>query len=943
MAADQDHSFNHALKPSETALKAVSRDIGFRIPVVFGRGRDLMLLGGLSTIVIALGVWLIASRHDPMSTTRVSIWTTVLLWTIASAFAVRVSTDRRLDRGSRRAWSGFSAVFAVIAIMGSWDATAVMAPYQASVTLVIQLTFLASLFFMPSAPQSALDRLTLVLDASTVAIGTTLVLWYQRYSASAIPLPDVQWSVLASDVIVIVDTVILLMLSVSWRRTAFRARAWVTQTLAISVLVMGTAHLGTSYAGAHGIPIPVWFVMCMPVAALFATFAGWLKIGTVSTLSVRTAAHNERAKQTANLIPYIAVIPGFAVVWRVAQELALQPLGALVTGAVILVILAFVRQMAAGRESVRELSESAARTNEARFQALVQHSSDVITILDVNGSIRYASPSTATIFGHEPAHLVGAQFADLLHPDDVETATAFLADLSRSTGPRATPAYVTPSLLKREWRIRHANGDWMTVDNVGTNLLGEPLVKGLVLNTRDVTEQSMLKLQYMHQAFHDPLTDLANRSLFLYQVGHALARSARHQQPVTVMFLDLDNFKTVNDSLGHGAGDRLLVDAARRLASCVRDSDLISRLGGDEFAVLIEDSESIDDIHDIATRIGVALRKPFHLGGKEVFVSASIGIARTSRGETSDELVRNADVAMYVAKTRGKGTYVLFEPEMHSAALERLVVEADLRVAIEREEFFLEYQPIVLLTTGEIIGAEALVRWACRERGTVPPGLFIPIAEETGLIVAIGSWVLRRACKMARQWERDRGHPMRITVNLSGRQLQEATIVDEVRQALTEADLEPSHLVLEITESMLMHNIDVSMERLVALKALGVSLAIDDFGTGYSSLSYLQRYPIDILKIDKAFIDDLDKEGEGPVLASAIVALGETLRMNTVAEGIETEAQRGKLLQIGCELGQGFLFAPPLEASEFYRLLLARGARAYVAAPNRRDMSDQAV
>lgn len=943
MTVTQEPSLNQTVRPSEAALKAVSRDAEFTIPVVFGRARDLLLLGGLLAIVVALGAWLIAHGNDWTSSARVAIWTNVLLWTIASALAIRVSTDPRLDRGSRHAWSGFSAVFAVIAITGSWDSTAVMAPYQSYSTLVVQLTFLAALFFLPSAPKSALDRLTLALDASTVAIGSALVLWYQRYSAPAILLQDVQWSVRVSDVIVIVDAVILLMLSIAWRRTAFRSRAWVTLALAMSVLVMGAAHLGTSYAAAHRVAVPIWFVLCMPVSALLASFAGWLKLGTVSLLAVRTDAHSERAKHTANLIPYIAVIPGFAVVWRVAQELALQPLGALVSGAVILIVLAFVRQMAAGRESVRELSESAARTNEARFQALVQHSSDVITILDVNGSIRYASPSTATIFGHEPAQLIGAHFTDLLHPDDVDTATAFLADLARSSGPRATPAYVTPSLLKREWRIRHANGDWMTVDNVGTNLLREPLVKGLVLNTRDMTEQSMLKLQYMHQAFHDPLTDLANRSLFLYQVGHALARSARHQQPVTVMFLDLDNFKTVNDSLGHGAGDRLLVDAARRLASCVRDSDLISRLGGDEFAVLIEDSESIDDIHDIATRIGAALRKPFHLVGKDVFVSASIGIARTSRGETSDELVRNADVAMYVAKTRGKGTYVLFEPEMHSAAMERLVVEADLRVAIEREEFFLEYQPIVLLTTGEIIGAEALVRWACRERGTVPPGVFIPIAEETGLIVAIGSWVLRRACKMARQWERERGHPMRITVNLSGRQLQEATIVDEVQQALSEAGLEPSHLVLEITESMLMHNTDVSMERLLALKALGVSLAIDDFGTGYSSLSYLQRYPIDILKIDKAFIDDLDKEGEGPVLASAIVALGETLRMNTVAEGIETEAQRGKLLQIGCELGQGYLFAPPLEASEFYRLLLARGARAYLAAPNRRDMSGQAA
>ena len=464
-----------------------------------------------------------------------------------------------------------------------------------------------------------------------------------------------------------------------------------------------------------------------------------------------------------------------------------------------------------------------------------------------------------------------------------------------------------------------------------------------MLNTRDVTEQSIIKQQYMHQAFHDPLTDLANRSLFLYQVGHALARAQRTAGTVTVLFLDLDNFKTVNDSLGHAAGDHLLVEAARRLAVCVRESDLIARLGGDEFAVLVEQTASVEEVLHIAGRIRTALSTPFALGGKEVFVNASIGIARTSSGETTDELVRNADLAMYVAKGRGKGQHVLFEPTMHHAALERLVVEADLRQALEREEFLLQYQPIVALDTGEIIGAEALVRWLCRERGRVAPGVFIPIAEETGLIVPIGRWVLRRACREAQRWTRERGLPVRITVNLSGRQLQEPGIVDDVREALVDSGLSPGQLVLEITESMLMHDTVLSMARLTALKALGVSLALDDFGTGYSSLSYLQRYPIDILKIDKAFVDDIDQGGEGPVLASAIIALGATLRMNTVAEGIETEPQRGQLLALGCQLGQGFLFSPPLDAEEFWHLLLARGARTPYTTLRRREMSAQAA
>lgn len=623
-----------------------------------------------------------------------------------------------------------------------------------------------------------------------------------------------------------------------------------------------------------------------------------------------------------------------------ALEQNAQPLVGLVVGAGLLTVLAFMRQFVSTREAVMALAESAARDNEARFRALVQHSSDVIMIVDPDGAIRYASPSMATVFGHAPATLVGANLMQLLHPDDVVAGTRFLNELSHVAMPTGS---TSAGILKCEWRLRSASGMWMTVDNVGTNLLEEPVIGGLVLNTRDVTEQSVIKQQYIHQAFHDPLTDLANRSLFLYQVGHALARHSRHSHPVTVLFLDLDNFKTVNDSLGHAEGDRLLVEASRRLASCVRSSDLIARLGGDEFAVLVEEAESLDDVLVVATRIGEALSRPFMLAGKEVFVNASVGIARSQHGDGCDELVRNADVAMYVAKTRGKGQHVLFEPQMHQAALERLVVEADLRRAIEHEEFFLQYQPIVELATGNIIGAEALVRWMCRDRGTVPPGLFIPIAEETGLIVPMGRWVLRRACREAQRWTRERGFACRITVNLSGRQLQDAQIVADVRQALEDSGLDPTQLVLEITESMLMHNTELSMGRLVALKALGVSLAIDDFGTGYSSLSYLQRYPIDILKIDKAFVEVIDRGGEGPVLAQAIVALGETLRMNAVAEGIETEAQRAALLGLGCELGQGYLFAPPLDAEEYWQLLVARGSRGTAGSMRRRVMSGDAA
>jgi diguanylate cyclase (GGDEF)-like protein len=476
--------------------------------------------------------------------------------------------------------------------------------------------------------------------------------------------------------------------------------------------------------------------------------------------------------------------------------------------------------------------------------------------------------------------------------------------------------------------MRHRDGHWLHVETAGTNLLGEPTVRGIVLNSRDVSERKALEAQLTHQAFHDPLTGLANRVLFLDRVGHALTLGRRQQQSLAVLFLDLDDFKVVNDSLGHAAGDRLLSAIAGRLLTCVRDSDTVARIGGDEFAILVEDATDDHGATMVAERIAAALQRPILVQSQEVFMSASIGIATATEETAAADLLRNADMAMYVAKSQGKGRFERFEPRMYAAARERLELQADLRQALERgDQFTIHYQPIVWLRTGEVTGVEALVRWMHPTRGLLLPLQFIPVAEETGLIAPLGAWVVREACRQVQEWQRGRpaGSPLTLTVNISGYQLQSDGVVDDIRGALAESGLDPSHLVLEITESVLMQHSDTMLERLRALKAIGVRLAIDDFGTGYSSLGYLQRFPIDILKIDKAFVDDVQSSGTESALVRAIIALGDTLRIQTIAEGIELQRQLAGLQAMGCELGQGFFLARPVTGAQIDALLAAAG------------------
>ena len=456
----------------------------------------------------------------------------------------------------------------------------------------------------------------------------------------------------------------------------------------------------------------------------------------------------------------------------------------------------------------------------------------------------------------------------------------------------------------------------------------------LVRNLEDRVEQrtadhKQLQEELAHQAFHDSLTGLANRALFKDRVEHALTRLQRRRRPLAVFFLDLDRFKAINDSFGHASGDALLIAVSRRLRDCVRAEDTVARLGGDEFAVLVENLASESEVRIVADRVKEAFRDPIEIDGRELAVAASIGIALSEEAgaETADDLLRNADLAMYRAKAAGGGARQ-YIPEMHAGMIDRLELESDLRQALARQQLYLVYQPIIDLQSGRVSGAEALLRWQHPTRGVVSPADFIPVAESSGMIVPIGEWVLRQACRDARRWDQvPGGAALSVSVNLSGRQLQTSELPSMVPQALLEAGLAPGRLTLEMTESVLIERTDETLALLHELRRMGVRLAIDDFGTGYSSLSYLHRFPVDVVKIDRSFIESLTGEADETSLVGSIIRIGQGMRVTTVAEGIEDAAQLRALERLGCDNGQGFHFARPMSAADFETYILEAGLR----------------
>ncbi len=583
------------------------------------------------------------------------------------------------------------------------------------------------------------------------------------------------------------------------------------------------------------------------------------------------------------------------------------------------------------RKRIRQLESAVAelqknnrrlRHSERIYRSLVQENiSDIVTVIGADGTVRlFESPAIERVLGYLPEDQVGTDAFSSLHPSDVEQALNIFADVLQTPGQH-------PPI---EFRVPHADGSMRYLEHSVNNQLNDPDIQGIVVSSRDITDRKALEDQLRYQALHDSLTGLPNRALFMDRLEHALDRSSRREQFVALLYIDLNNFKLVNDSLGHEMGDQLLIAVSKRLQAPLRSGTTLARLGGDEFTILLEDITNKDGATDTALRIAEEFELPFTLGEREVFAKPSIGIAlsaSTSRGRPED-LLRTADIAMYQAKSRGHVYSLAAGAErMPSQALKRLNLEGDLRRAIVRGELRVYYQPVVLLKSGRIVGVEALARWQHPERRLLYPSAFIPVAEESGLIVPIGQWMLEMACYQAQEWQEQYSTdpPLEVSVNLSAQQFQQPNLPNEVAKILRLSGLPPSSLILEITEDTMMEDAPSTIICLKELHALGVKLAIDDFGTGYSSMSYLTRFPVDYVKIDRSFVEELGEETD-EVVAAGMVSLVQALNMKAIAEGVETAEQLARLQEMGCEMAQGYYFSEPLP-SEAVLTLLASARR----------------
>jgi diguanylate cyclase (GGDEF)-like protein/PAS domain S-box-containing protein len=834
-----------------------------------------------------------------------------------TALVITIAAARRTPPGtSRTAWAYLAAALGLYIIgtsigVVSWLNDHDPFPGPADVFyLAFYPFFIVAAGLMIRAAAVRVRWTQFTIDATILVVGFGAFFWFLLIRpAAASGEVDVLKNALSQIYVALNGLVVLTLglLLLAPAGTAIGRRVAVLLSIGFATMFLGDILWSVAKISGHylsGDLQDVMYVACyLPLA-----FAGREQMRLAANTDIK---ESRASAPLAQVLPYAAMLTAFIVLAAMTRSDLGSPATVMTIIVFGLALLVMARQALVMRDDALIRERRAARLVERRYASLIANASDVIITVGVDGALLFASPAAERTLGLKPEAIVGMNLFDVWSGDDRERLRAFLVEVATSSGNAVGPV---------EMRFERER-DRRVLEIVGSNLTEDRAVQGLALNFRDITERKALEEQLRQLAFHDSLTLLANRGLFRDRVQHALSIANRGGQQVAVMFVDLDNFKHVNDSRGHDTGDRLLQAVAQRLVKSTRFSDTVARLGGDEFAILLEGVAAAAEVEKLAASLVEQLDQPFVLTAAEVRVSASIGVAFSTQDASAEALLLKADTAMYFAKAAGKNQYVTFQAPMQAMLQERTRLVADIARAIDRGEFFLEYQPIIDLGTRSLLGVEALVRWRHPELGVLMPDRFIQIAEECGQIVKLGRYVLGRACRDLCAW-RDSvagGAGLRVAVNISGRHLQHGDLAQDVAQALDGSGLEPGNLVIELTETTLMQNTEANLAWLVQLKKLGVRLAIDDFGTGYSSLSYLHRFPIDILKIDRSFVGRLTNSSTGPELARAVITLSETLGLDTVAEGIEQEAQVDALLKLGCVAGQGFLFAKSGSLEELSR------------------------
>jgi len=882
--------------------------------LVFGRGRPRPALHALIVGVIALSAvvvgFVLALRIGGQGfDVRLSYAAQVLAATICTM----CTGWRGLHvKGSQRlAWLAI-AVVGLCDLIGcaanSWTEAVLLQTrtqhMPSDITSLIGMPFGLVGLIMLARAHIRFGRSRTLIDGMIILGSSIFALWALVFG------PLLRGGYLTSNILVLSTpvtdlayTLVLIGIAVKARPEDARAIFYLSAGLAfgaVSDLVLSIQNLNSHFVSGY-----IWdegWIMAFLLAALAAVTAQ-------QTEGPRPRSEVPTGRAWHTYIPYAAVV--FAAIGAV-YALTFTSAGldrVLGWDGAVLITLLTVRQALALRENYSLASELGSRTaelrsSEARFRSLVQNSSDAILVVDVNGKVSYVSPSADRVLGIPFGEMVEHDLQSYTHPDDREGVTRALAD---ATGLTQQP--------RLEFRVRDAAGNWRHLEARPSDLLEDPNVTGIVLNTRDVTERHELEEQLRYQAFHDPLTGLANRARFRDRLEFALARAERQNSSVAIVFLDLDDFKDVNDTLGHHVGDLLLVEVARRLHLALRATDTPARLGGDEFAVLLEGDISEALAQRVGRRIIEAIAAPMTIEGTGMTLHASMGIAIGDSSTQAANLLRQADIAMYRAKSTGKADLAIFDADMDLTAHSRMQFAVDMNDAIQSGQIEAYFQPIVDIPSGDIVGAEALARWTHPTRGLLLPADFIELAEETGQIIELGRQMLTQGCQQVSGWQET--HPgVSVAVNISGRHFRSQTLVADVQAALSQAKINGELLVIEVTESTLVSDIDESKRQMEMLRRLGVRIALDDFGTGYSSLGYLHELPVDILKIDRSFIVATGENSKRRELVTAIQRLGQALSLTTVAEGVETKEQLEALRTLGVDQAQGYYWAKPMPAAE---------------------------